>query len=548
VGLLAGLAGLLVLLAAACGNGERPPSRAQTAPRPARPAFRLVALTDLNGYLEPCGCQSRPLGGIDKAAAQLKAIGGDGAPTLLVSAGSLLFAGSSGEHGATAAGTEQGMAQQQLLQAETLADAFARLSLAAAAPGRADLQRGLATVERLGARAKLSWLGAAVRGEAQAVLQDSLLWTRGGLKVGVLGAIDPGGEAGLQAPADPLAAAQRAADGLRAQGAQVVIALVVSDARGARRLAGRLKGVDFVVVGGLDSADAPPPERVGGSTLLRAAHDGHGLLVVDVFRNGAGAFADVSAWTRKGERDALQRKVDELAARVHGWERDANADKRLVAEQKGRLVQLQEQLAALGGVPVAEGNAFSARFIELGPEIHDDPELSALLAAHDLRVNEANKLALAGIKPLPVPKGTPGYVGSARCGDCHESEYAWWRGHEHGRAYATLEERNKQYSLSCVSCHVTGYGKPGGAAVVQNAGLIDVGCESCHGPGSLHVEDQDVDEAQNVALAVPEAICTACHNEEHSDRFEYATYREKLIVAGHGKPVAAPAAEETKAR
>ncbi|HMI92665.1 MAG TPA: multiheme c-type cytochrome, partial [Polyangiales bacterium] len=381
------------------------------------------------------------------------------------------------------------------------------------------------------------------------LLQDSVLWSRGGVKVGVFGVIDPHAEAALRAPADPLAAAQRAADGLRAQGADVLVALVASDARGARRLAGGLKGVDFAIVGGLDSAEAPPPERVGETTLLRAARDGRGLLVVDVFRSGKGAFADASAWSRKAEREALQRKTDELAARVKGWERDPAADKSLVAEQKARLLQLQEELAALGGPPRVEGNAFSARFVELGPEIKDDPALSALLEAHDLRVNEANKQQLADVKPLPVPKGSPGYVGSARCGECHEQAHAWWRGHAHGRAYATLEERNKQYSLSCVGCHVTGYGKPGGAAVVQNAGLTDVGCESCHGPGSLHAEDPDVDDAKNVHLVVAEPVCTACHNEEHSDRFEYAAYRAKLIVPGHGKPAvpagAASGAAET---
>ena len=95
----------------------------------------------------------------------------------------------------------------------------------------------------------------------------------------------------------------------------------------------------------------------------------------------------------------------------------------------------------------------------------------------------------------------PGYVGHARAAaTCHETALAWWKGHAHGRAYATLEQRNKQFNLSCVGCHVTGYNQPGGATVVQNQGLTDVGCESCHGPGSLHVADHDVDADKNVVL------------------------------------------------
>jgi hypothetical protein len=74
--------------------------------------------------------------------------------------------------------------------------------------------------------------------------------------------------------------------------------------------------------------------------------------------------------------------------------------------------------------------------------------------------------------------------------------------------------------------------------VVNNKGLTDVGCESCHGPGSLHAEDQDVDPAKNVSLTVAEAVCKQCHNPEHSDRFVYDAYRAMLIAPGHGLPAA----------
>jgi hypothetical protein len=100
-----------------------------------------------------------------------------------------------------------------------------------------------------------------------------------------------------------------------------------------------------------------------------------------------------------------------------------------------------------------------------------------------------------------------------------------------------LVKVDKQFSLSCVSCHVTGYGKPSGATVTHNEGLVDVGCESCHGPGSFHVQDRDADEAKNVKLDVPESLCVQCHNEEHSDQFAYEKYKAKLMAPGHGMPM-----------
>jgi hypothetical protein len=65
--------------------------------------------------------------------------------------------------------------------------------------------------------------------------------------------------------------------------------------------------------------------------------------------------------------------------------------------------------------------------------------------------------------------------------------------------------------------------------------LKNVGCESCHGPGSVHVETEGASLA-HMRTEVPERVCVACHNEEHSDLFVYEAYRRTLIVPGHGLP------------
>ncbi|HEX4352305.1 MAG TPA: hypothetical protein VHZ95_05310, partial [Polyangiales bacterium] len=109
----------------ACGNRE-PRAETQVA-RPSQPSFRLVALTDLAGYLEPCGCQSRPLGGIDKAATQLAALRADKVPMLFVAAGDLLF----GDRPEGATSDEQAEKQERW-KAESLVDILNRLGLTAA--------------------------------------------------------------------------------------------------------------------------------------------------------------------------------------------------------------------------------------------------------------------------------------------------------------------------------------------------------------------------------------------------------------------------------
>jgi hypothetical protein len=154
------------------------------------------------------------------------------------------------------------------------------------------------------------------------------------------------------------------------------------------------------------------------------------------------------------------------------------------------------------------------------------------------RDGNANRVALKDRKPVPAKEGEPHYVGSESCKSCHEEAYTWWRNTKHGRAYETLEKRHKQFNLSCVGCHVTGYNQPGGSTVTHVEDLKDVGCENCHGPSSLH--NAEPEKPDLVARDTPEAICVSCHNHEHSERFVYDAFRSLLIVPGHGLPANGP--------
>ncbi|MFW5920875.1 MAG: hypothetical protein ACOCUS_03465 [Polyangiales bacterium] len=90
VALLAALLGGLMVVSG-CGTGckdgqVRDDGLPEEPDRP-EPDLRLLVLTDLQGRLEPCGCTSRPLGGIDKLAAHVGKVREDGGPTGMVAAG-----------------------------------------------------------------------------------------------------------------------------------------------------------------------------------------------------------------------------------------------------------------------------------------------------------------------------------------------------------------------------------------------------------------------------------------------------------------------------
>jgi hypothetical protein len=523
------------LLGGGCGDREHTGTRVAQA---SRPALRLVAFTDLAGYLEPCGCQSRPLGGIDKSAASIASLQADHVPALIVTAGDLLF----GDRPEGARSDEQAR-QQETWKAETLVDILNRIGVVAAAPGARDLHYGADVLGKLKSAAKFAWLPEAPGPDEQPEASATRITSVGGIKVGLLGVstfMGPEQDLPRERLQRLVQHAQTQVDQLRTQGVRLVIGLLSADQRSGRLLAAGLHGVDFVVQAGLNDETAPAPSRAGQSTLFRAGQQGQGLLVVDIYLDDgthdahSAPFADVSEWSRREADTALSSRIAELSQRVQAWEQDKSIAASNLETQRQRLQELRAERERAQGAQAPRGNAFDARYQKLTTDLHGEAPVRAAIEQYAARVNEYNRVAFADLLPPPPQPGAARYLGSSACQTCHFAAYGWWTGHAHGRAYTTLERVNKQFNLSCVGCHVTGYEKPGGSSVVHNQGLIHVGCESCHGPGSKHVTGSKSGADMAITRTPNEATCRSCHTPEHSDLFEYTSYVARLRAPGHG--------------
>jgi hypothetical protein len=467
----------------------------------------MVVVTDLKGYLEPCGCTSDPLGGIDRLAAQLRALRDGPAPIVFLIAGDAFF---------DTAELEPARVDQANRNAKTLAGILAELGLTAVLPGRRDRAQPPEVLAELREASGFRWL--AMDSDADVLRTDA-----GSLRLAVVG-VRPGAER------DSVAAAV----GTVQAETDLTIALVDGSRRDANRI-GAIDGVDFVLQGGLDEDDPMPPHQAGKAWVLHASRQGQGLTVVDVFRKKKDEpFVDRSEWSRSERAGQLDRQVEELSAKIADWEKSGNVDAADLEAQRARLAGLKKGRQALDVPTVgADGNALFATWIPLGKKAPRDPEVEKLMRKHDKVVNEANKAAFAGLEPPPLGPDDIAYVGSAACSGCHQTAYAWWRNHSHGVAYLTLQQRNKEYNLDCVGCHVTGYERPGGSTVTHNLDLelVNVGCESCHGPGAAHAKDP---EKVGIVRDTSESTCVECHNDEHSDLFDFDDYRKTLVVPGHG--------------
>ncbi len=174
----------------------------------------------------------------------------------------------------------------------------------------------------------------------------------------------------------------------------------------------------------------------------------------------------------------------------------------------------------------------------LRDEIPQDPALSQM--AQDYR-DEVRRTRLAVDDPanaaadiVPGVRTAASYVGSGRCVECHKTAGETWAKSGHARGFASLSERKADADPKCIGCHTTGFGAPSGyRREFGRDKLVDVGCESCHGPGSLHVKQREGDKTLSFSYRPLDAgDCKKCHYGEFSRPFYW---HEFWPVIKHGK-------------
>jgi peroxiredoxin/nitrate/TMAO reductase-like tetraheme cytochrome c subunit len=151
------------------------------------------------------------------------------------------------------------------------------------------------------------------------------------------------------------------------------------------------------------------------------------------------------------------------------------------------------------------------------------------------------RLAKVSGAKVPMLLHKTGYSGNEVCAVCHESATATWELTTHASAYDTLVRHGSDHDAACVSCHVVGYGQPGGFSIAKpDASLENVGCETCHGRGGPHLSPAHAPQGAY------QPVCETCHNPEHSLGFEYASFLPRVSHATNLANLALPAAEREK--
>jgi hypothetical protein len=170
---------------------------------------------------------------------------------------------------------------------------------------------------------------------------------------------------------------------------------------------------------------------------------------------------------------------------------------------------------------------WSGGVVEMGQSIADHDQQTANLKVYLAELEKRNFTAAESGLAAPLPPNTPAnyrLAGSAACLSCHKNDHTSWAQSKHSHAWQTLEQKGMHVDNYCMQCHTTGFGLPGGfVSRTASATLVNVGCESCHGPSQAHVEKP---KARTTFAAADQ--CVRCHDHENSPSFVYGTYWPRI--------------------
>ena len=232
----------------------------------------------------------------------------------------------------------------------------------------------------------------------------------------------------------------------------------------------------------------------------------------------------------------------------------ANVAKRpllVTVGEKGKSAGLLRLFRAKDGWEV------SYELVPLDPWLEDAPSktrpsVTQLYDSYKTRVKEERILEKRG----SMGDGPAKWVGSESCRECHAAIYEQWKQTPHAAAMETLRNAASDYDPECVRCHTVGWERDSlehqwtrRASAFQTHDktphLENVGCENCHGPGSLHVKEPDRKDLFAPWRSTPASVdagtmwrdfgragCAVCHDLENSHGFNetdgYEKYRPQV--------------------
>jgi len=337
--------------------------------------------------------------------------------------------------------------------------------------GAPETQLAPETLLKIAKETKTQWLSANLQvananGSVQEGLAPYRVIERGGVRILVTGVVAPSLVKNTMWKARD--ASSSVLQVLQKEKADIRVVLAYMDEPELRLLAESLPEVDFVVGG--PTGQTLAPSRVGPVEIMSATNKGKFLARIEMQKRDR-------AWK------AIQRGALEVTSTL--------------PLEPAQTKNISEYLRTLGQLD------FSA-------------EETGLVTSQPANNSTQGEYRIAG---------------SQSCVQCHKEDDQSWHASKHSHAWQTLIDKRSHVDPSCQVCHTTGYGLGGGfVQVAKSLPLVNVGCESCHGPSQAHVLDPKIKTTY-----LSREQCVRCHDHENSPEFEYSKYWAKIVHGAKGQ-------------
>lgn len=449
-------------------------------------------------------------------------------PHVILDAGNLLF-----KHAAIIPNQEE----KEKLTAETIVEAYDQIGYQAVCVGSKDLIAGIAYLQQIDKKSKFPWLSANLVRKAnnKAVFTSSTTIKAGPLKVGVLGLTGPA----VLAEKDEviLLPWEEVLPRLLPKVAKkndLIILLSNLPAADNQRIAQTYSDIHLIIQSG-SSSNSISTEPVNNTVLVSTLPQGKQLGIMNINWQRSKRWGDkkIEALnTKKRVMDNVRRQLGSYL-QVKDPEtslRNQPDQLRAYLLLKAREETLQDEInrisTEISQNPPGkdEPSSYANRFMPMETNLPDMEEVVRLTGQLETDLFKLGQIQSQKTAPLSVSP----YLGSAPCGACHATQLAAWQRTKHALAYTTLANRQQQFNLNCLPCHVTGVAlNQGHEALSLPAERRGVGCETCHGPGRAHGKAPK----GFVLTRRPGAeVCRTCHTPPHDEAFDYET---RIKQVGH---------------
>lgn len=277
-----------------------------------------------------------------------------------------------------------------------------------------------------------------------------------------------------------------------------------------KKVNGKNVGI-FGIIGDTSEMAAKVKENTNGAANVQDPLKAAESIVKEL----AGKVDYMIALTHQGtNRDwVIARRVPGIDLIVGGHDKQKTrepheADKTLIV-QAGEKGQYQGMLEVTFG---ADGNkTFHNTLVPYGDEVKDDSQVKSMISDFNDKLSEL----YGGSGEKKEPSKAP--LRLTACEPCHADPVKKWQTTDHAKAYDTLVKKSKQFDPKCLACHTTRFEQPEGFSMkLQQAELVNVQCESCHGPAKEHLN-----EGKPIPVAKPDKkLCLKCHTADRCPNFE----------------------------